>query len=288
MMKKLKIFIELMRPHQWYKNSIVFIGIIFSGNLLNFNLWDEVVSVFILLCIYSGIMYAINDVIDVEKDRQHPEKRKRPLPSKRIKKNEVIIISILLFIVATYWLFNLDLKTVSVMLFFFVTGLCYNFYLKNIFLLDIIIIGILFVLRAAAGCFVINVVITYWLILCTFLLALLVALGKRKKELELLGKDAARHRKVLQYYNNELIIHLLTSSLTILFVSYCIYAVLTKSGKYTIITIPVVTYLLFRYSYFILSKSYIPANPEAIFKDKGMIYGMTVWIILVLANLYIL
>lgn len=282
-------FIESMRPHQWYKNLIVFIGIIFSKKIVYASYWFDVLSVFILLCIFSGITYVINDIVDLKRDEAHPEKRKRPLASGKITKGEAVLGSVVFFLVASYWASLLGPVTLAAFMVFFTVGLCYNFYLKHIFLVDIITISTLFVMRASIGVISMpNVTISPWLILCAFLLSLLLALGKRRRELQVLKEDSKNHRKVLEHYSLEIITPLLISTLTMLFVSYCIYSVLTETGRDMVITIPVITYLFFRYSYLIFSGSNVAANPERVFGDRGMVYGMALWIILVMVSLYVL
>lgn len=277
-----------MRPHQWYKNLIVFIGLIFSKNILSPELWYEVSSVFVLLCIFSGVTYIVNDVVDAERDARHPRKRRRPIASGRIRKHEALFGALVLFVLASYWAFTLSQETVEALIVFLGIGFLYNFYLKNIFIVDIITISVLFVLRAIIGVIVINVEVSQWLILCTFLLALMLALGKRRKELEMLKEESIYHRKVLEHYSLEIINPLVISTLAILYVSYCIYSVLTETGREMVITIPVMTYLLFRYTYLIFSESDVPSNPERVFMDKGMVYGMIFWVALVLVSLYVL
>ncbi len=282
-------FIESMRPHQWYKNLIVFIGIIFSKKVLYASDWVDVSSVFVLLCIFSGVTYVINDLVDLKSDAAHPEKKKRPLASGKLGKGEAVLGSIVFFALATYWASLLGPVTLLAFMVFFAVGLFYNFYLKHIFLVDIITISTLFVMRASIGVISMpNVTISPWLILCTFLLSLMLALGKRRRELQILKEDSKHHRKVLEHYSLEIITPLLISTLTMLFVSYCIYSVLTETGKYMVITIPVITYLFFRYSYLIFSGSNVAGNPERVFRDKGMMYGMLLWIILVMVSLYVL
>ena len=288
-MNRLAYFIEAMRPHQWYKNLIVFIGIVFSKRILDASSWVDVFSVFFLLCMFSGVNYIINDIIDFKRDWAHPEKRKRPIASGGIRKGDAVFGAAILFFVSSYWANLLGEITFASFMVFFATGLLYNLYLKNIFLVDIITISILFMMRAAIGVISMpGAVVSPWLILCTFLLSLLLALGKRRRELQVLKDDSIAHRRVLEHYSLEIITPLVISTLAMLFVSYCIYSVLTETGREMVITIPVITYLFFRYTYIIFSGSDVAANPERVFKDKGMLYGIILWILLVLVSLYVL
>jgi len=288
-MKRLLYFIEAMRPHQWYKNLIVFIGIVFSKRILDAASWYDVISVFFLLCAFSAVTYIINDILDFKRDWTHPQKRKRAIASGRISKQEAGFGSAVVLALAFYWSSLLDQTTFAALMVFFATGLLYNVYLKHIFLVDIITISVLFVMRATIGVLSMpGAVISPWLILCAFLLSLLLALGKRRRELQVLKEDSISHRKVLEHYSLEIITPLVISTLAMLFVSYCIYTVLTETGREMVITIPVITYLFFRYAYIIFSGSDVAANPERVFQDRGMLYGIILWILLVLVSLYVL
>jgi 4-hydroxybenzoate polyprenyltransferase len=290
-MDKIGYFIKTLRPHQWYKNLVVFIGIIFARKIDVPLYWYDVLAVFVLLCAFSGIAYVVNDIIDAKKDAMHPDKRRRPIASGKIGKVEALLAASVLFAASSLWAYMLGETTFLSMMAFFALGLLYNIYLKNVFLVDIITISVLFVVRAIIGVIVINVEITPWLILCTFLLSLMLALGKRRKELQTLGEDPHSHRKVLKYYSLEVINPLVIATLSMLFVAYCIYSVLTETGQNKgdmVITIPVMTYLLFRYAYLIFSGSDVASKPERVFLDKGMVLGMIFWLLLVLVSLYVL
>jgi 4-hydroxybenzoate polyprenyltransferase len=286
-MKKIRPIIEIIRPYQWYKNLIVFIGIIFSGYLFQLDILVRVISAFILLCAVSGVNYIINDIIDIENDKRHPEKRKRALPSGEISKKDSTIFAIILLLFSVYFSFSLSyLFGLGIILFIFL-GVAYSLFLKNIFIVDIITIGISLTLRAILGVIIIDAYISPWLVLCTFLLALFLALGKRKGELNLMGKNAIKHKKVFNYYNNQLLDLLITSTLTTLLISYFIYCIFHATHMFIITTIPVAAYLLFRYLSLILSKNFISERPEKIIKNKDMIIGVVIWIVLIMVSLYV-
>lgn len=284
----LKDFLELLRPNQWYKNLIIFLGIVFSHNLFVSSMLFKTIFAFILVSLLSGATYIVNDIRDLEKDKRHPKKKNRPLPSGRVKKEEAGILAILLFLACVYFSFKLDFNFGIGTLIFFTVGILYSLFLREIFIADTITISVNFVLRAILGVVVIHVYLSPWLIVCTFLLALFLALGKRRGELDLLNKTSLKHRKVLQLYKNSLTDVFLVISVSGLFISYCIYSITTTTVNNTLMitTIPVVTFLLFRYIYFIFSRSRIATNTERIFKDKQMVIGMVILVILVLVALY--
>ncbi len=279
--------LKLLRPEQWYKNLVVFLGLIFSQILTS----DFVIKTFLafaVLCIYSGVNYTINDIVDIEKDRKHPEKKQRPLPSGRVTKTQAVVFASALFVAASYASFSLSYLFGLASLLFFFLGLAYTFLLKNMYIVDVITIAVLFSMRAILGILEINVYLSPWLVLCTFLLALFLALGKRKSEMVFLGKKAKSHRKVLEPYDNLSTDYLIVSAISALFISYSIYSIIAKANTYMIITIPVAAFLLFRYMSFIFGSSRISRNTEKVFSDKQMLSGTIVWIVLVYLVLYVL
>lgn len=278
--------LKLLRPEQWYKNLVVFIGLIFS-QVLTPDFVIKTFFAFAILCIYSGVNYTINDVVDIEKDRKHPEKKQRPLPSGKVSKTHAIIFALALFIAALYASFSLSYLFGLASLLFFFLGLAYTFLLKNLYIVDVITIAALFSLRAILGILEISVYLSPWLVLCTFLLALFLALGKRKSELVFLGKKAKSHRTVLELYNNLSTDYLIVSAISALFISYSIYSIIAKANTYMIITIPVAAFLLFRYMSFIFTQNKISRNSEKVFTDKQMLLGTIVWIVLVYLVLYV-
>ena len=233
-----------MRPQQWYKNLIIFIGIIFSLNLLNFNLWINVISTFVAFCLLSGSIYIINDHLDIEKDIIHPKKSKRPLASGNLKSSHALLFSIVFIMIALSMTYMVNKSLFIISLFFFILLLFYSIFLKNIILVDILIISIGFVLRAIAGSLAIAVLVSPWLIICTFLLALFLAIGKRKHELILLKDKAGTHRKILDGYSNDMLNQMTNITIAVLIMSYSLYTFLTQN-IYMMTTIPLAFYEFF-------------------------------------------
>jgi 4-hydroxybenzoate polyprenyltransferase len=285
-MEKIKALIGVTRPHQWYKNLIIFIGLIFSGQFFILDSVIKALFAFVILSIYSGISYIINDLVDIKSDQHHPLKKNRPLASGKISRTEALLFSVVLFVAATLWSFSINFLFGIGSISFLIAGLTYTFASKKIFLVDIINISIDFTLRAILGAIVISVFVSPWLILCTFLLALFLSLGKRRGELNSMGEDAPNHRRVLEHYSNELVDSLIIFSLSALFISYSIYSIIVSGNPFMMTTIPVATYLLFRYFFFIKSGHLISENPEKVFNDRGMMLGILLWIILVMVPLY--
>ena len=280
----LKDLVISMRPKQWYKNLILFVGIVFSRILFDFSMWFNVISAFIIFCMLSGGDYVINDILDAERDKMHPTKRKRPIASGGLKKSHAILFASLLIILALSWsyLINSLFFIVSVMFFFLHNA--YTLFLKHIILVDVLTISTNFVIRAIAGCLAISVLISPWLIICAFLLALFLALGKRRHELILLGEEAKGHRKILEEYSTEMLDQMICITSGALIISYSLYTFLADNS-YMMLTIPFAIYGLFRYLFLVHAKNF-GGETEMIFKDKGMLLSMILWAVLVVVILY--
>ncbi|MFC1937213.1 UbiA prenyltransferase family protein [Chloroflexota bacterium] len=281
----LKALLKAMRPYQWYKNALIFIGIVFSLNLFNFSLWLSVIAAFLIFCALSGSEYIINDVIDVNKDRRHPAKSKRPIASGRLRISHAVSFALLMTGVALYGAYLINLYFFGISVLFFISTLAYSLWLKRIILVDALMISINFVIRAVAGSLAINVAISPWIILCGLLLALFLIFGKRRHEIILLGEDAKNHRGILASYNIEMLEHMTSIVAGALIISYSLYTFLAEN-LLMMTTIPVVIYGIFRYLLLVHSKD-IGGEPEVIFKDRGMVISIIIWIILSLVILYI-
>lgn len=280
----IKELVYSMRPKQWYKNLVLFIGLVFSLNFLNLGAWINVIAAFIIFCILSGSIYILNDIIDIEKDKNHPSKQLRPLTSGRMKISHGLFLAlsfIILSLAASYFI-NLSFFVITIA--FFILILIYSLFLKNFLIVDIIVISSGFVLRAIAGCLAISVVLSPWLIICTFLIALFLALGKRRHELIVLGDEAENHRKILGDYSPEILEQMINITTSILVMSYSLYTFFSNN-IYMMLTIPFAFYGLFRYLYLVHSHN-MGGEPEMIFKDRGMVLCIIFWVIIVLLILY--
>lgn len=276
--------ITSMRPQQWYKNLILFVSIIFSLNILNVEMWSTIIFAFILFCMLSGSEYLINDIIDLESDRKHPVKCKRPLASGKLKITTALVFVALLIVgvMAGSYLINIPFLIISMS--YLLLILFYSLILKHLIIVDLLVISIGFVMRAVAGGIAINVRISPWLIVCTFLLALFLALGKRRHELNLLGNNAGDHRKNLAEYSNEMLDQMLSITTGSLIISYSLYTFFVEN-YFMMLTIPVIIYGLFRYLFLVHSRNF-GGEPEMLFKDKGMLICLGLWSFIVVSVLY--
>lgn len=279
-----------MRPKQWPKNGIVYAGVVFAGYLTNLKLFTYATLALIFFCAISSAVYLLNDLIDIEKDRKHPRKCKRPLASGRLKPRYAIIALFLLLAVTIPLSFWLQPVFGLVIVAYFLLQLAYCFYLKNVVILDVFAIAAGFVLRAVAGAVVIEVKISPWLLVCTMLLALFIGLAKRRHELVLLADNATDHRKILREYSSELVqemISVVTSSVVVAYSLYTITAENLPKNNLMAITIPFVLYAIFRYLYLVYRKDEGGSPEELLLKDIPLLVDIFLWGMTSVAILYL-
>ena len=281
-----KVLIRAMRPYQGYKNLLLFVGIIFSHNLLNTSVWSDVILAFIIFCLLSGSGYIINDIVDLKEDRIHPTKSKRPIAAGQLKVHYAITFSVALIIIALVGAYWIGLWFFGISILFLLLTLAYSFWLKHIILIDVLVISIGFVIRVTAGSVAISTATSPWVITCALLLALLLALGKRRHEVILLGGEAKSYRKTLKSYSVEILGMMMGVTAAVLIMSYALHTFLTGS-LWMMVTIPVVIYSVFRYL-FLVYVGNLGGEPELILKDKEMVISIVLWSILSIVVLYIL
>ena len=261
-----------MRPRQWPKNGFVFVAIFFDGQITNPESLARVTAAFVLLCLMSSAVYLMNDLSDIENDRQHPTKCKRPLPAGELNPTIAAIAAVLLAIGSLVAGYALAPNFALILLAYLVMQIGYTFWLKNVVLFDILIISLGFVLRIAAGVAVIHVErFSPWLYVFGGFLALFLILGKRRNELVLLGEDAGKHRPILAEYNLDLIDRLLGLVTTGIVVFYSLYTFLSEGllqNNDMMLTIPILMYGLFRYMYLIYVRNEGGAPEEIALRDR--------------------
>lgn len=291
-LESIKLVIEAMRPKQWSKNIVIFAGVLFSLQVLQPIPLARTSIAFILFCLVSGCVYILNDVCDYERDLIHPEKRKRPIASGRLSRKLASIVAPIVLFFALVAAFRLTPYFGMIALFYFVMNLGYSFYLKNIVILDVLIIALGFVLRAVAGAVVIGVQISEWLLVCTFFLALFLALCKRRHELRLIEDKAANHRAVLQEYSPSLVDQMISVATASALMSYALYTISENVEKKfhtdkLIFTIPFVLFAIFRYLYLVHNQN-LGGNPEKVFiQDRAMLVDVLLWICSIFLILYL-
>lgn len=286
----LKQLLITMRPRQWTKNLFIFAALLFDLKLFDLTYAIRTVLAFVLFCILSGCVYLINDLTDIEKDRQHPVKRNRPLASGKLKRSWAVAAAVVVPPITLSLCFLLQPLFGLIALAYFVIQLLYSLGLKNVVILDVLIIAAGFVLRVAAGAAVAEAQrFSPWIYVCITLLALFLALGKRRNELTLLDANALEHRKVLQEYSPELLdemIALVTSSTVIAYSLYTFSAENLPANKAMMLTIPFVLYSIFRYLYLIHEKNLGGSPEEILIRDAPFIVSNLCWGAVVVLILY--
>ncbi|KZL94505.1 decaprenyl-phosphate phosphoribosyltransferase [Clostridium magnum] len=283
-----KAVLELMRPKQWIKNFFVFAAIVFSGNFFNANLLMSNILTFILFCFTSSSIYILNDIVDIEKDRCHPDKKRRPLPSGRVSKKIAIILDILIALGIVWSSYKmLNILILSVLAVYMFINILYCFKLKNVVIIDVMVITLGFVLRVESGSVATGVQVSPWLFLCTILLSLFLGLNKRKSEIITLKDKRSSHRKILEEYSVHMIDKMLTIVTPSILMAYCLYTFSSTQSKTMIFTIPFVLYGIFRYEY-LVDKENVGGKPEAVFeKDIPFLINILLWMISVLVIIYL-
>lgn len=280
----LKELFVSMRPKQWYKNFIIFVAIVFSFNLLEFYLWFEVILAFVVFCMLSGVSYLVNDIIDRKRDRLHPKKMYRPIASGKLNVFYAKIAVLLFLFLSLFLSYFINFIFLFVAVVFIFLNLSYTFYLKRFVLVDVLAIASGFVIRAVAGAVAINVDISPWLVICVFLLALFLGLGKRRHELVLMGVASKSHRAILENYTRYMLDQMISVVTGALIISYMFYTFMA-ADRLIMVTIPVVIYALFRYL-FLVNLRDAGGEPQMIFRDRGMVASLVVWAFLVVVILY--
>jgi 4-hydroxybenzoate polyprenyltransferase len=267
----LSAFVTSLRPRQWTKNLLVFAGLIFSGGLHEPGLVARSALAFFLFCLLSGAIYLINDVMDAERDRVHPQKRHRPVASGRLPRGVALVGGIALLIGAAVASFLLGVPFGVV---------------------DALIIAAGFVLRALAGVVVLGIEPSYWLLLCTILLALFLTFGKRRHEILALEDGATDHRPILSEYTPQLLDQMIAVVTASTLMAYALYTMAPETqarlGTSRLpATIPFVLYGIFRYLY-LLYRRELGGNPsEHFLTDRALLVDVALWSATVIAVLYL-
>jgi 4-hydroxybenzoate polyprenyltransferase len=289
-MAMLAAIVVSMRPRQWVKNLFVLAGLVFSQRLLTESTWVAL-EAFAIFCAVSGAIYLLNDVADRERDQLDPRKRERPIAAGRLPVGVAIGTATALIVIGlglSAWLSRPFLVTVVVYVVLFVA---YSAWLKHIVIVDVLAVASGFVLRALAGAVVIAVEMSGWLLICTILLALFLALGKRRFEYLTLDRDATRHRPILAEYTPELLDQMIAVVTASTVTAYALYTMSPETvakfhTRLLPATLPFVLYGIFRYLY-LLYRRQLGGNPsELLLSDRALTINAIGWICAVLLIIY--
>lgn len=287
----LRAIIKTMRIKQWTKNAIIFAALVFDRQLINLTAFSRTLAGFFLFCILSSTVYIINDILDVEADRQHPKKKFRPIASGMLPIPAAITTAVLLLAIAFPVAYLLSPFFFWISLVYFLTNLAYSLRLKHYVLIDVVVLSLGFVFRVGAGVSLIQVErFSPWLYVVTYLLALYLGFGKRRAELTLLSTTAGSHRKVLDGYTVPFLdqILMMISGMTI--ISYSLYtfsAPNLPANHSMMLTIPFVLYGILRYMYIVQVEGTGNAPDEVLLVDRPLQLAILLWGISVLVIFYI-
>ena len=283
--------LQTMRPKQWLKNAIIFAALVFDHQLLQPQPFLRTLAGFGLLCALSSAVYLLNDLADIEKDKLHPKKRLRPLPSGRLKREVALAAAIVLPLVALPLSFALDWRFALIAALYIVFNVLYSFRLKHIVIIDVLVLALGYLLRVGAGVVLITVErFSPWLYLCITLLALFMGFGKRRGELVLMQADVGAGRRVLKDYSLPFLDELINVVSTALIMAYSLYtfsAPNLPANHAMMLTIPFVLYAIFRYLYLIHIKGEGGAPDELVFTDRPLQISFVLWALSAVAVLYL-
>lgn len=283
--------IKTMRPKQWVKNVFIFAPLTFDVKLFNLYYLAKTMAGFVLLCLISGAVYIVNDLADIEQDRQHPEKRKRPLPSGQLSTRVALVAAVVMPLVGLPLGFLLDPIFGGILTGYLLIQLAYSFWLKNIVIVDVMLVASGFILRVVAGVPLVKAErFSPWLYICMMLLALLIGFGKRRHELVLLKENANMHRQSLQDYNLPLLDHIVsivTASTLLAYALYTFSAPNLPPNHTMMLTLPFVLYGIFRYLYLIHVKGMGGAPEEIALSDRPLQATVVLWGLSVIIVMYV-
>jgi 4-hydroxybenzoate polyprenyltransferase len=295
-----------LRPRQWTKNLVIFVGILFAQRLLFPLSFGRAVIAFVVFCLASSSIYLFNDLQDLENDRQHPTKKRRPLASGALPVSWAIATIGLLWLCCiglTTWLYFIPFGTPDIFAFLgganilfsgtLVAYICimilYSLRFKNVVILDVFIIASGFVLRILAGTVVAPVSISPWLYIVTVMLSLLLALGKRRAEIVLMEEQASNHRQILKEYSLPLLDQFITIVTANTVIAYSLYTFQATTGDHRLmVTIPLVLYGMFRYLYLLYIRKEGGNPEEVLLRDRHMLGTVVLCIAAVIIALYVL
>lgn len=279
-----------MRPQQWLKNTIVFAALVFSRQFQDGEKVLISLVVFIIFSLLSGAVYLVNDVVDREEDRKHRDKFSRPLAAGRLSPSLALRAAVIVTIPALIGAFCIDPGLGLISLGYLLLISAYSLFLKRIVIVDVLVIAFGFILRVLAGGVAIGVPISEWLFICTFLLALFLALSKRRHELVLLGGETSGHRKTLSEYSANLLDQMIAVVTSSTLMAYSLYTLASRTqievSPRLYYSIPFVLYGIFRYLYLVHRKDKGGEPGRTIFADRPLLIDVLLWVLTIISILH--
>lgn len=282
--------LKTMRPKQWAKQVFILAALVFDGKLLQPHYVVRSLLAVVVFCLVSGAVYTMNDLADIEKDRSHPRKRNRPLASGRLSPGVAKAAVAVLLLAALAGAYALGTWFLAVTAIYFLVNVAYSFVLKSHVILDLLSVAAGFVLRVAAGVVVVDVArFSPWLYVCTTLLALFIAISKRRHEVVLLAGNAGNHRATLDDYTVPLLDQYSMVVISTTLMAYSLYTFSAPNlpdNHAMMLTIPFVIYGLFRYMFLVQVRGMGGAPEDIVLRDRPLIASVTLWALAVAFVLY--
>jgi 4-hydroxybenzoate polyprenyltransferase len=289
----IKNYFKLFRIPQWIKNTFVFVPLLFSQHLFEGDYFITVLTGFFLFSLVSSMVYIINDIIDIDADRAHPAKRRRPLPSGAISIKSAVIALVIISAVTIFLLFYFNLGFILIVVIYFILNIFYSTIFKHIVLLDVFSIAAGFMLRVMAGAVIIDVYISSWLILTTMFISLFLGVMKRHSELYLAEPEGESQltRKVLAYYSQTFTQQMATVAAAGVIICYALYSVAARTvsvfgTENLIYTTPFVVFGIFRYMFLVYINQQGENTTNIMISDIPMIVNIFLYLASVIVIIY--
>jgi len=276
--------LRLMRPYQWVKNGFVFTGLLFGHAWHDPKLVTQVVVAFAAFCLVSSAIYTFNDIVDLEQDKQHPKKSKRPLASGQVHVSAAALLAALLAVAGLVLAYVASPKVFIILLVYAIMNIAYSLRLKHVVILDVFIIATGFMLRILAGTLGVGIPPSQWLLLCGLMVTLFLGFTKRRAEIIALTDDKTSHRKVLEHYSPVLLDKMIGITAAGLIMSYSLYTMSAETIRIhgtanLIYTVPFVMYGVFRYIYLLHHHSRGGDPSHDLVRDPHLFIVVGAWLI---------
>ena len=281
-----KGFVALLRPTQWTKNLVCLSGAFFAGHIRNPQIAGRGVLAVLAFCATASLVYVLNDIVDRERDRNHPQKKSRPIASGQVSVPQAFALAGVLLVPAMAIGASLGANVLALLGGYVVMNLAYSFTLKHVPLLDGMVVALGFILRIYVGTEAAGVLPSAWILLCTLFFSLFLAFGKRRAELNALGADAAATRGVIRQYNVIMLDRFCNICVTLVIATYALFTVLSHPDHSLILTTPPVVFGLFRYLLLVEREEVGEAPDVVLLTDRPIQLAILVWFSLYVAVLY--
>jgi 4-hydroxybenzoate polyprenyltransferase len=283
-MKKTFELLRLMRPYQWVKNGFVFTGLLFGHAWRDPHLVAQVMVTFVAFCLVSSAIYTVNDIVDLEQDKQHPKKSKRPLASGHVSVSSAVMLAALLGTLGLSLAYFASQAVLAILVVYALMNIAYSLRLKHVVILDVFIIATGFMLRILAGTLGVGIPPSQWLLLCGLMVTLFLGFTKRRAEIFALNEDKVSHRKVLEHYSPVLLDKMIGITAAGLIMSYSLYTMSPDTIRIhgtanLIYTVPFVMYGVFRYIYLLHHQSRGGDPSHDLVRDPHLFIVVGAWLV---------